>query len=694
MRIEYRAENNPRPLLFLSGKPDEKGLYDLLGQCAACGYGGVGVISYDATQIPYLSEEYFDMYGALLRVARSMKLKVCLYDEYWFPSGKAGGLLKEKYPDAVTSKLNMVREPLKRGGISLSQQEGALMSAVAIHEESLERRDVFEQCAHGQSFLPWNEEGKWSLLRFFCVRDDHSLVNYLEPESVSRFIELTHEAFYRRFSEYFGNTIDSAFYDEPQFYSQHGRTWTVHFNREFEARKGYSPRLLYPALFMDIGGETASARCEMLSVRADLYAEGFPGTIQKWCTEHGISLKGHIDQEEVINPGGITDDILKSFRYQDVPGIDQIAFPGRARRAYRLVSSAAYNWDKQRVMCECFGAENGLTEAQMYRETQDLFVKGVNEIIPHAVWYDDQKVVFEPELSPRHPYYGRILPRYNAFVNRMTALMKEGGHVSEVAVLYPVEGLHSQVQFITDDTLPIDAYYAGGPSSCQNDYMELGEYLTYSCAADYTFLHPERLKSRVQIEDGVLTLLSPLHHETYRVILLSGQDTISLAVLQTLLSFVKSGGVLISTSLLPRHAAEPGQDEAVRALIAELFGSNDIPFQKKHTAVGKGHCYALPAGDYEEMREILLAAGVLPLARPVEGVAMAHRRRANRDLWYIVNQNGVDITLELCLTTRNPLTLYDPYTETETALASCRVDDKSRLTLTVPAEKSLFVLEE
>ena len=694
MTIDYKADNNPCPLLFLSGKPDEKGLYDLLEQCAACGYGGVGVISYAATQIPYLSEAYFEMYGVLLRVARSLKLKVCLYDEYWFPSGKAGGLLKEKYPDAVTSKLNMVREPLTAGGISLSRQEGVLMSAVAFHEESLERRDVFERCAHGQSFLPWNEEGKWTLLRFFCARDDHSVVNYLEPESVNRFIELTHEAFYRRFSEYFGNTIDSAFYDEPQFYSQHGRTWTVHFNREFEVRKGYSPRLLYPALFMDIGDETASARCEMLSVRADLYAEGFPGTIQKWCTEHGISLKGHIDQEEVVNPGGITDDILKAFRYQDVPGIDQIAFPGRARRAYKLVSSAAYNWDKQRIMCECFGAENGLKEAQMYRETQDLFVQGINEIIPHAVWYDDQNVVFEPELSPRHPYYGRILPRYNAFVNRMTALMKAGGHAAEVAVLYPVEGLHSQVQFITDDTLPIDAYYAGGPSSRQNDYMELGEYLTYSCAADYTFLHSERLKSKIQIRDGTLTLLSPLHDETYRVILLSGQDTVSLAALETLLRFVKSGGTLISTSILPRHAAEPGKDEAVKALIAELFGTTDVPFQKKRTAVGKGHCYALPAGDYEEVREILLAEGVLPLARPVEGVAIAHRRREDGELWYIVNHNGADVALKLRLPTEKPLKRYDPYENAQADLPSLPEKGVSRLTLTVPAGKSLFVLAE
>lgn len=227
MNAELVMENNPRPLLFLSGKPDEKGLHDLLEKCARCGYGGVGVISYKATGIPYLSEEYFEMYGMLLKAAASFGMKVCLYDEYWFPSGSAGGLLAKEYPEAVTSRLDLVRDSLPFGGIALTPCEGTLMSAVAFNEDSLERRDVTEFCSDGNENLIWNEEGRWSLLRFYCRHDDHILVNYLEPESVKCFIELTHEAFYRHFPEYFGTTIDSAFYDEPMFYAQHWRTWTV-----------------------------------------------------------------------------------------------------------------------------------------------------------------------------------------------------------------------------------------------------------------------------------------------------------------------------------------------------------------------------------------------------------------------------------------------------------------------------------
>ena len=50
MKIEFSAENNPCPLLFLSGKPDEKGLYDLLKQFR--------VISADCLEFLNTTEHY------------------------------------------------------------------------------------------------------------------------------------------------------------------------------------------------------------------------------------------------------------------------------------------------------------------------------------------------------------------------------------------------------------------------------------------------------------------------------------------------------------------------------------------------------------------------------------------------------------------------------------------------------------
>ena len=684
----------PRPLLFLSGKPDREQIHAILRGCKEIGYGGVGVISYQDTKIEYLSEDYFSMFSWILEEARTLGLKVCLYDEFWFPSGKAGGLLAERFPEAVTKKLEMVKDDLPLTGSPTIPDGGILMSAVAYEPFTHSLLDVTDEF-RDMGTVKCSAQGKWQLLRFYCVRGLRGMVNYLDPDAVRCFIRLTHEAFYARFSEYFGETIDSAFYDEPQFYSQHGKTWTVRFNEEFIRRKGYSPAPLYPALFMDIGESTAWARCELLSVRADLFAEGFPGTIQAWCREHGISLKGHIDQEEVVNPSGITDDAILSFRYQDIPGIDQIFQPGRAGKAYKIISSAADNWDKSLVMCECFGAMDGLTEEQMLAETQDLFVKGINELIPHAVWLDDKNVKFAPELSWRHPYYGKILPSFNTFVSRASSILQRGKHVSQIAVLYPIEGLHAQYEFLADDDLDISAYYAGGQYEKENDYQDVGEYIFYQANHDFTYLHPERLTGDIEIRDGRLTLTNSRHRNSYSVIVLTGQDTISPTTLEILTKFVQCGGTVIATSILPKHASVKGEDARVITQVENLFGVSEMPRQVTKKRHGTGYAWAIPFGELSELRAILAEHSFdLELDTPTAGIGYLHKSFPHGEAYYLVNRNAKEAHVRLTLreTRGGDLTVRNPFTGETSKLESTKEKGGQTVTLSIPGNRSCFLI--
>ena len=50
----------------------------------------------------------------------------------------------------------------------------------------------------------------------------------------------------------------------------------------------------------------------------------------EWCAKHGINLGGHLDQEEARNPVAINGDLMKAFKYQQVPGHDDIYYPGRS----------------------------------------------------------------------------------------------------------------------------------------------------------------------------------------------------------------------------------------------------------------------------------------------------------------------------------------------------------------------------
>lgn len=63
----------------------------------------------------------------------------------------------------------------------------------------------------------------------------------LNPIAVNRFIELTHEAYYRELKEYFGNTIIGFFTDEPSILGRNVSgmfPWTHDFATAFTAAGG------------------------------------------------------------------------------------------------------------------------------------------------------------------------------------------------------------------------------------------------------------------------------------------------------------------------------------------------------------------------------------------------------------------------------------------------------------------------
>ena len=677
----------PRPLWFWNEKPTKQGIREIMETCAEHDqYGGFGILPYDACKLEYMGEEYLELYGYVLKEAKRLGLKICLYDEWWFPSGWAGGILKNKYPEACAKRLDMEEYTSEDENFSLTlPSDGRMMALVGMRGE--ERIDL-SPYAKG-NILEWHAPEKNWLVLCFMLRDSGwNHVDYLSSEAVEKFIACTHEVYYQHFKEYFGNVIDSAFYDEPQFYGAEGRMWTESFNERFIEKYNESPALYYPALFYDIGKDTAYARNALLSLRSDLYAEGFPGTIQKWCSAHGISLTGHVDQEEVENPCGMTGDLMKSFRYQDIPGVDEISFEGRASSAYKVISSAAVNWNKSQVMCECFGAMNQLTEEMMYRESYDLFTKGVNLFVPHAVWYDNQKekIIFPPELSYRDTYYGAIMPSYSAYYNRVARYLQNGGQVNTVAVLYPIESMQAEYTMNWEGDP-----YLGGPTREKNNYMRLGQDLSREINVDFTYLHPDVLTENCFIERDAMILKDSQHFQVYKVLILPGMKCISVNVLNKLKEFVQSGGTIISVSELPTLSVEKGMDETVAKEMEELFGVRQIGMQlHEKTHKNGGKCYCLPGNRKEILREILMREDLdTKIVSSKCGLQYIHKR-AEQDIWYFAAILQ-DVNTEVILQGNWDLTAEDPAANKVIPVKAENGQSETRFQLNLQKGSSLLV---
>lgn len=683
-----------RPLWFWNAPPAKSQNDLLMERCRDAGYYGFGILPTEKMGLPFMSPAYLDRYQEALDKAAQLGMKMCLYDEFWFPSGAAGGLLAKKYPEALGKRLDMttfdVTGPQK---FEKPIPAGRLMAAVAMQAKDLRRINLAEQVRDGR--IAWNvPAGDWKIMLFACVPDGaRNLVDYLDAEAVARFIELTYEAYYRKFPQHFGKTIDSAFYDEPTFHwIQGGRAWTPKFNEKFRRRHGSDPALLYPALWMDIGPETAAARNALFGMRAELFAEGFVKPLADWCTRHGIELTGHMDQEEVVNPVGLCGDLIKAFKYQHIPGIDQVFSYGRASKAYKVVSSAAANYGRSRVMCECYGAID-LPPANLYKEAMDQFAKGVNVMVPHAVWYSSQGIIFPPELSPLSAKYGPELPAYNRYMGRLQRILQGGRHVADVAVLYPIASLQAGYRF------GVGKPYTGGIIPPEADYMDVGDLMALDLRCDYTFLHPETLDEKCTVEGATIRLDFPEQFEQYRVLILPGSTTIHASNLRKIKRFYDAGGQVIATTMLPKRSAEPGRDAEVRELIAAMFGSGsggkngDRHARARFIAhptvetLGTALAVALPVPDVAWLSAPKVTGGNL---------SYIHKVVQGRDFCFFGNSSDTAVDTQVRLRGSIAPELWDPHTgRIEPAKYSqeeVQGQKTCRIRLRLPPVRSVFVV--
>ena len=670
-----------------------------------CKYGGFGILPFGKSFAPaYLSDDYFGIYGAALDEAKALGLTLSLYDEYGFPSGSAGSqnssdqsLFAQRWPELTIKRLDKHEwEITGPARFQTNLPSGQLAALVAMNTVTLARLELSESVREGR--LDWAAPaGTWKIMAFVCVKDGDPICDYLDPEATDRFIQITHQAYYDRFPAHFGTTIDSTFFDEPTLYRAAGRTWTDKFNQKFTARHGFDPRPIYPALWYDIGQDTQAARNYLFGFRTELYAAGFTKRIQDWCTAHGIAATGHQDQEEVLNPVSVSGDLMKCFQYLQIPGIDKIGGDRPAERFYKVVSSAAYNWDKSLVMSETYGAMGDLSWEAIYTVAMEQYTKGINLLIPHAVWYDDANVTFKPELSWRHPRYAERLPEFNTYLARLNVMLQNNAaHVADIAVLYPIATLQGSHHL--DGPL---GNYKGGVAVPEADYVDVGEQLATDIGRDYTFLHPEVLDQKCGIEDGHLLLPNRVHPARFSVLILPGHKTIHWSSLKKIQAFYDQGGKVIATGQLPSKSAEFGHDQDVERAISAMFdetgAATEAPFTMRRNDRG-GRAIRLAKLSSGVLREALDAArqDFDVTFEPGTSLRYIHKTSKGQHVFFLANLNP-HLT-ESFVTIRGHLDLqaWDPHTGSIRAVDLKHVThtgtDFTKIRLKLPHLKSVFLI--
>lgn len=693
--LKYR----PVPLWFWNNtEVTREGIeYQMKAMRDSCGYGGVSILPFGKNFRPeYLTDAYFNLYSFVLQQAEELGMRVCIYDEYGFPSGSGGwrngdgrSRFREKYPEDILKGLYKKEYTVSAGDelrISLPDS-GKLMGVVAMEIENLECRDITP--SDTASLISWKAPpGTWRVMVFTCRAADIPVSDYLSADATRKFIDMTHQEYFKRFAGHFGKTVYGTFFDEPTLYHASGRVWTDDFNRVFEQKYGISPVVYYPALWYNIGNDTPAARNMLFGFRTELYARGFTKTIDDWNREHGIVATGHQDNEEVENPVGTSGDLMKCFKYLQSPGIDKIYGQRPAEKFYKVVASSAYNWDKTIVMAETYGGM-GISMDSMYSVAMDQYVKGVNQLILHAYWYDNsrEKVAYLPELSERNPIYKNDLQEFSKYLSRLNLLLQnEGSFIADAAVLYPINQMQAEHYFDG----PLEAY-KGGVSIPESDYVEVGRLLSDILAVNYLFIHPEVLDEKCSVSGNRLIMENKIHPQSLPLVIVPSCRTILLSNLQKLKEFYDQGGGIIFTTQLPEKSAEFGKDKEVKAIVKEM-----IPDTGTHINNNKGIAIFIPEVNAATLSKSVFSVKDLCHVKSGNGKPFRYLQKkiGGKSLFFFTNPSKIKITDEILIRAKKNFEFWDPHSGKTRPAKGNNKDSGTLFHFELEAGRSLFLIEK
>ncbi|MBN1996784.1 hypothetical protein JW935_04470, partial [candidate division KSB1 bacterium] len=387
--------------------------------------------------IAFLSREYFDLYTRAVEAGLKYgNPPLVFYDEVGYPSGMAGGLLCSKYPQHGAKSLEKIEKditgPLR---VDMEIPEGITLGAVRMNLDTRELTDLSDQINGSRHLICDVPEGNWKVMGFYLDPKaslgqgrKSGYVDYLDKEAVQTYIELCYQAHYDHLKKYFGEVLKITHYDEPAMHMTKGRAWTPRYNENFQREFGFNPMKYYPALWYDVGRNTAAIRNALWGFRTKLFTECYIKQHDDWCREHNIMFSGHVDQEEIDNPVPVSGDLMLFFKYQEVPAIDDIWWWGRTNRAYKLVSSSGFNWDKPFFMAETYAAyRENMSPEIVYKVAMDQAAMGAN---------------FQVGALPRDK-----TPKSDRFIGRLCYMLQHGRHVADVAILYPIASLQAAYRF-------------------------------------------------------------------------------------------------------------------------------------------------------------------------------------------------------------------------------------------------------
>jgi hypothetical protein len=597
---------SPVPFWFWNDRIERKEITRQLEMMREKGITSVIIHPRAGLLIPYLSDQWWELFRFGVKEAKRLGMKVWIYDELHFPSGFAGGMITERNPRAQAKHLAMLHKRIRGGRkISIRVPEGEVVAAIAIPHPSIRKDiDTAKEITGliSDNVLKWEvPEGEIDIFVFLQRFTNYPTikgyyVDLLDPSVTELFIELVHNQYEKHVGDEFGDTIIGFFTDEPGFYNSYRHSctipWTDGFREYFERKKGYDIALYLPGIWTRWGGVSTRVRQDYYDVLTQRYVESFFQPLSNWCEKRGLLLTGHLNEEENFESFvGKEGHFFRPMRYFHVPGVDNIANRNE-QHVSKLASSASHIFGRRFALEETFGAFGfGLTIEQMKWVTDMELALGINLINLHAYFYSDREeraYDAPPPISHQNVWW-EYIDEYISHTKRLASALSCGSRPCELAVYYPIWSVWEMADPIGiggDSVKKMTASFKRVTQILLENHVEF-DYIDDDAIISST-IDGGRMRP---IEDG----------PSYSTVLLPFVSSIPLQTMRKLRDFVRDGGRLIALGQIPSSSVGINgmeEDGEIRKIAEEIWTERGVGLKKgrSESLYGKGVAIFLPEG--------------------------------------------------------------------------------------------------
>ncbi|MGC9013557.1 MAG: glycosyl hydrolase [Thermoproteota archaeon] len=563
------------------------------------GYGGAFFHAREGLVTPFLSKEWFNAFKASVEEAKRNNMYIWIYDELWWPSGFAGGLVPFSSSKYRAKAIVMVSDTKNYTG------EDVIASfECEVDKDGLPvnyKRVTEEKANSGKLYLTFV---KYVAPIGETWYNGSSYVDLLDHETVSQFIKFAYKPYVDNFKEDIGKTIPGVFTDEPNFSASRpprrqmapprgprippfSLPWTNNLPAKFREVNGYDIVEHLPKLFFDIG-DYQKVRYDFWKVVTLLFLESFSKQIYEWCDKNNLKFTGHyLAEDTLLDQMLCIGAAMPHYEYQHVPGIDHLGMQiWRSLLTAKQVSSVANQLGKERVLCETYGTTGNYPTFEDRKWIGDwLIAMGINLLNHHLVPYSmrgRRKRDYGLNFHWGQPWW-----EYNELIenhfSRLSYVLSRGERVVSVLVLHPIGSAWASYSPVNDSKVRIlDDQLRGLLTSLLKLHIDfdLGDEMLME---KYAKVEGSKLK---------------VGRASYEVIVVPPSITIAKSTLKLLKEFKNAGGKVVFVKPLP-SLVDGEQSKEIAEFIEGCMVKNDFTPESLRDILEEGQRTIVVEGDEE-----------------------------------------------------------------------------------------------